>query len=232
MKTAIITGGGSGMGLAIARALAKEKFRVGIVGRRAAVLATAASGIKSAGGECWWAAVDVRDSLAVTHYVESVITHYDRIDLLVNNAGLFEMRRLEETTPEFWGEIIATNLTGVYNCCRAVWSHIGGGQIINISSVAGVQAFENNAAYCASKFGVIGLSEVLALEGKAHNIRVQVVCPGNTQTEAWAGQAPTEVQARMLTPERVADVVTWLAVSPPDVTLGRVVVTPSQDPWR
>jgi NAD(P)-dependent dehydrogenase (short-subunit alcohol dehydrogenase family) len=232
MKTAIVTGGGSGIGLAIARSLTRENFRVGIVGRRTEVLAEAADGINRNGGECWWATVDVCETSAVDSYIESVLTRYGSIDLLVNNAGVFEMRSFENTTPEFWHKVLDTNLTGVFNCCRAVWPHIGGGQIINISSVAGLQAFENNAAYCASKYGVIGLSEVLALEGKARNIRVHAVCPGNTQTDVWHGQAPLEVQSKMMSPERVAEVVRWLAMSSPDVTLGRVVITPLQNPWQ
>lgn len=231
MKTAIITGGGSGIGLAIARSLAGEKFRVGLIGRRGEVVEAAAQAINRAGGDSWWGAVDVRDEAAVTAFVESAVAQYGKINLLVNNAGVFQMRPLEETTLELWDETIDVNLKGAFICARAVWPHIEGGQIINISSVAGLRAFPGNAAYCASKFGLNGLSEVLALEGKARNIRVHLVCPGNTQTPTWADQAPAEVQARMMPPEAVAEVVRWLAVSPPEVMFDKVAVNPARDPW-
>ncbi|MBI3240799.1 MAG: SDR family oxidoreductase [Chloroflexi bacterium] len=232
MKTAIITGGGSGIGFAIARSLAKEKFRVGLIGRRGVAVEAASQAINRSGGDSWWGAVDVRDEAAVSAFVESAVAQYGKIDLLVNNAGVFKMRPIEETTVEFWDETLDINLKGAFIFSKAVWPHISGGQIINISSVAGIQAFPGNAAYCASKFGLNGLSEVLALEGKARNIRVHLVCPGNTQTQSWDDQAPAEVQARMMPPEAVAEVVRWLAVSPPEVTFDKVAVNPARDPWR
>jgi len=231
MKTAIVTGGGSGIGAAVARVLAGEGFRVGLIGRRGGMVEAVASEIKRAGGEAWWAAVDVRDEMAVGAFVESAVKQYRKIDLLVYSAGVFEMRLLEKTTVEFWDETLDINLKGAFICAKAVWPHIGGGQIINISSVAGVKAYANNAAYCASKFGLNGLSEVLALEGKARDIRVHVVCPGNTRTPIWGQQAPAEVQARMMKPEEVAEIIRWLAVSPVGITFGKLVVGPFQDLW-
>lgn len=232
MKTAIVTGGGSGIGAAAARALTKENFRLGLIGRRAAMVEAVASEINGSGGEAWWAAVDVRDEAGVTSFVESVVQRYGKIDLLINSAGVFEMRPFEQTTVEFWDEVLDINLKGAFICAKAVWPHIAGGQLINISSVAGVKAYANNAAYCASKFGLNGLSEALALEGKARNIRVHVVCPGNTQTPIWEGQAPVEVQAKMMKPEEVAEVVRWLAISPASLMFDKVIVNPAQDPWN
>jgi NAD(P)-dependent dehydrogenase (short-subunit alcohol dehydrogenase family) len=174
----------------------------------------------------------VRDPQAAASFVQESLAHSGRIDLLVNNAGVFELRPFEDTSLEFWQQTLDVNLTGAFIWARAVWPHIEGGQIINISSVAGLQAFENCAAYCASKFGLVGLSEALALEGRRRGIRVQVVCPGNTHTPIWAGQAPEAVQAKMMRPEDVAEVVRMLAVSAPAVTFGRLVVQPAQDPWK
>lgn len=232
MKTAIVTGGGSGIGLAVARGLARERFRVGLIGRTEGALEAAASAVSESGGQAWWAAVDVRDPAAVEAFVHDAVGRFNTIDLLVNSAGVFELRPFAETTLEFWHDTLETNLTGAFLCTRAVWPHISGGQIINISSVAGLQAFEGCAAYSASKFGLVGFSEVLALEGRSHNIRVHVVCPGNTRTPIWQDQAPASVQAKMLRPEDVAEIVCWLAVSPPEVTFGRLVVLPAQDPWQ
>lgn len=232
MKTAIVTGGGSGIGLAIAQAIAREHFRVGLIGRSEGALEAASNEIAGSGGESWWATVDVRDPAAVEAFIQDAVGRFGKIDLLVNNAGVFELRRFEQTTLEFWKQTLETNLTGAFVCTKAVWPHVEGGQIINISSIAGLQAFEGCAAYSASKFGLIGLSEVLALEGRQRNVRVHVVCPGNTHTPIWENQAPATVQLKMMRPEDVAEVVRWLAVSPPEVTFGRVVVLPSQDPWQ
>ena len=107
----------------------------------------------------------------------------------------------EQTDPGFWDETISINLTGAYIVSRAVWPYIDHGQIIHISSVAGVQPFDGCAAYSASKYGLIGLAEVLALEGNERDIRVHVICPGNTETPIWGDQAPAEVLERMMRPD-------------------------------
>jgi NAD(P)-dependent dehydrogenase (short-subunit alcohol dehydrogenase family) len=232
MKTAIITGASSGIGLAAARVLAGSGFRVGLVSRRHDTLSEAENEIKENGGQAWVKALDVRDEASVQEFVQDALNRFGGIDLLVNAAGLFRMAPLEETSREFWDEHLSTNLTGAFTITKAVWPHITDGQIINISSIAGVKPFPGNAAYSASKYGLIGLSEVLALEGKPRGIRVHVLCPGNTQTPAWGDQAPAEVQARMMRPEEVAEVVRWLAVSPPGVTFDKIVITPSVDPWE
>lgn len=232
LKTAIISGGGSGIGLHAARLLAKEGFRVGLVGRRVSLLECAAQSIRALGGEAWYTSLDVRNAVDVTAFVDAAVAQFGSVDLLVNNAGIFKMLPFEKTTSEFWQENLDTNLTGAYNFCRAVWQHIDNGQIINVSSVAGVQAFPGCAAYSAAKYGLVGLSEVLALEGKARGIRVHVLAPANTNTPIWDNQAPEKVRARMMRPEQVAEVIRWLAISPPEVTFDRLIIRPSQDPWR
>jgi NAD(P)-dependent dehydrogenase (short-subunit alcohol dehydrogenase family) len=232
MKTAIITGGGSGIGLAAAEALSREGFRVGLIGRRAEVLQSAVEGISRAGGEAWWAAVDVCDQTAIEAFVAETINRFGKIDLLVNNAGSFKLTSFEDMALAEWRETLDVNLTGAFICAKAVWPHIDNGHIINVSSVAGVQPYLGCAAYSASKYGLIGLSEVLALEGKARNIRVHVICPGNTQTDLWDEQAPAEVKARMMKPDDVAEVIRWLAISPPHVSFDKVVIRPTRDPWK
>ena len=232
MKTVIITGGGSGIGLATARALSREGYRVGLIGRRADALRSAAEAIAQDGGEAWWAALDVRDQPAVETFVAETIDRFGKIDLLINNAGSFKLTPMSDLTLDEWRDTLDVNLTGAFICAKAVWPHIDNGHIINVSSVAGMQPYPGCAAYGASKYGLIGLSEVLALEGKKRNIRVHVICPGNTQTDVWAGQAPAEVQARMMKPDDVAEVIRWLAVSPPHVSFDQIVIRPTHDPWK
>lgn len=232
MKQALITGGGSGIGRATAELLAQSGFRVGIGGRRPGPLAETVEHIQRAGGQAWWQVLDVRSEDSVQAWVQTALTFSPKIDLLVNNAGIFALRPFEQTDPQFWAETLDINLNGTYRVTRAAWPYLEGGQVINISSVAGVQPYPGCAAYSASKYGLIGLSEVLALEGKARRIRVHVVCPGNTETPIWQGQAPESVQQRMMRPEQVAEVIRWLALSPENVTFDRIVIRPTFDPWK
>ncbi len=231
MKTAIITGGGSGIGLATAQTLSREGFRVGLIGRRADVLQAAVAAITQAGGEAWAAAVDVCDHAAVEACVAATIDRFGTIDLLINNAGSFKLTPFEAMTLAEWHDTLDVNLTGAFICAKAVWPYLDNGHLINVSSVAGVQPYPGCAAYSASKYGLIGLSEVLALEGQARNIRVHVICPGNTQTELWGDQAPAAVKARMLRPDDIAEVIRWLAVSPPPVSFDKIVIRPTHNPW-
>lgn len=232
MKTAIITGGGSGIGLAAAQALSREEFRVGLIGRRAEVLQSAVGEISQAGSEAWWAAIDVRDAPGAEAFVADAVQRFGQIDLLLNTAGIFQLTPFVETSLDQWQETLDVNLTGAFIWSKAVWPHIAGGQIINVSSVAGMEPYLGCAAYGASKYGLMGLSEVLALEGKPRGIRVHALCPGNTQTPAWDGQAPAKVQARMMQPADIAEVIRWLAVSPPHVTFDAITVRPQRDPWK
>jgi NAD(P)-dependent dehydrogenase (short-subunit alcohol dehydrogenase family) len=160
------------------------------------------------------------------------VQRFGQIDLLVNNAGVFKLTPFENLSLDEWHETLSINLTGAFIWSKAVWPHIADGQIINVSSVAGVEPYLGCAAYGASKYGLVGLSEVLALEGKPRSIRVHAVCPGNTQTPAWSGQAPAEVQARMMQPDDIAEVIRWLAVSPPHVTFDAITVRLQRNPWQ
>lgn len=232
MKTAIITGAGSGIGLATARLLAREGFRLGLIGRRKTLIEEVADEIRQEGGRAWTGALDVRDALAVELFVRDSLPPSGKLDLLVHAAGIFQMQPFEKTSTELWDETISINLTGAYIVSKAVWQYIEGGQMIHISSVAGIEPYPGCAAYSASKYGLIGLSQVLALEGKKRKIRVHVICPGNTQTPIWDEQAPAEVIQRMMQPEQVAEVVRWLAISPPEVTFEPLVIRPSVNPWN
>jgi 3-oxoacyl-[acyl-carrier protein] reductase len=106
-----------------------------------------------------------------------------------------------------------------------------GGQIINVSSAAAFQAYEGQAAYCASKFGLNGLTEVLALEGRPHSIRAYAVCPAAAETAVWGETVAPEVLRRMMRPEDVAEAIRWLAVQPERLSFGPVIIRNLRDPW-
>ncbi len=228
-QVTIVTGAGSGLGAAIARALAADGAHCVLAGRRRQPLAAVAAGLASARV----VPCDVTDPAQVDHLMAETLREFGALNLLVNSAGVFQMRPFEETTRELWEATQAVNLSGPFLTCRAAWPHLKAsrGQVVNVSSVAGVQGFAGSTAYCASKFGLNGLSAALALEGQPHGIRVFAVCPGNTDTPIWDGQAPPAVQRRMMRPEAVADLVRWLVAAPREVELGPVVMRPFTDPW-
>ena len=150
---------------------------------------------------------DVAEPAQVERLAARAVDARGRIDILVNAAGIFQMVPFEAVSLELFDATLAVNLRGAFLCCRAVWPlmrQAGGGQIVNLSSVAGLRGFEGNSAYSASKFGLNGLSAVLALEGRPHNIRVLAVCPAAADTAVWEGQAPADVRERMMPASAVA----------------------------
>jgi NAD(P)-dependent dehydrogenase (short-subunit alcohol dehydrogenase family) len=185
-QVAIITRGSRGIGLAIARALVTEGANVAITGRTEADLSEARRHIEAAGpGKVETFHADVRQYADMDHVVSATVARFGGLDILVNNAGAWRSASVADMTPEEWSAVIDTNLTGPYNACHAALPQLkkrGGGYIINISSLAGKNAFPNAAAYCASKSGLNAFSEVLMQEVRHDNIRVTYVMPGSVAT--------------------------------------------------
>jgi 3-oxoacyl-[acyl-carrier protein] reductase len=234
-QTAVVTGAGSGLGAAVARALAGHGARCVLAGRRLEPLASVAAQVTAAGGLAEAVPTDVTDPLQVERLVARAAGAGSRVDILVNSAGLFRLAPLSETSIELFDQTLAVNLRGAFLCCRAVWPLMqqrGGGQIINISSVAGVEAYAGNSAYAASKFGLNGLTSVLALEGRSHNIRVLALCPAAADTDAWAGQTTEAMRRRMMPVEPLAELVAWLLASPRHLHFDPIVVRNFRDPWQ
>jgi NAD(P)-dependent dehydrogenase (short-subunit alcohol dehydrogenase family) len=219
----------------MAKALAAEGAACVLAGRRRETLQAVAVEINSAGGAALALPTDVSDEAQIETLVAQTVRAFGGMDLLVNNAGLFHIAPLTETPTALWDEMMAVNLRGAFLLCRAVWPHMvrrGGGQIVNVSSVAGVQGYAGEAAYCASKFGLNGLTAALALEGKPHNIRVLAVCPGAVDTPLWGPLASPEVMQRMMKPEAVAELVRWLVTTPGNLEYGPVILRNFKDPWE
>jgi 3-oxoacyl-[acyl-carrier protein] reductase len=204
----VVTGGSQGIGRAIALACARHGARVVVAARNAGRLEQVVAEIESSGGTGIAMPTDVTDEVQVAHLVAETVRAYDRVDGLVNSAGVAPLAPIRETSLEVWQHTLDVNVTGTFLCCRAVWepmSDQGNGSILNISSGAGKRAHAEWVAYCASKWAVMGLTESLALEGFPLGIRVNALCPGPTATPMRRENFPNEDQEPLLTPDQVAE---------------------------
>lgn len=190
-KVALITGGGRGLGRAIALAYARAGADVVVASRTRQQLEDVAAAIQATGRRSLAVPVDVTDSHSVTNMVQATQREFGRIDILVNCAGIGRSERLAEMTDQSWDEVIRTDLYGTFYCCREVVRVMiqqQAGSIINIASVAGVRSLPGFAAYGASKSGVIALTKVLALEVARYHVRVNAIAPGYFRTDLNAAE--------------------------------------------
>ncbi|MBI1332111.1 MAG: SDR family NAD(P)-dependent oxidoreductase [Armatimonadetes bacterium] len=222
-QVALVTGGGAGLGLAFARGLVAEGASVVLCGRRMDVLESAAAQL---GPEHLALRCDVTQETDIASVVASTIAHYGKLDILVNNAGIGDWIPFEETSTEYFDAVIATNLRGPFLCSRHAWPHLkeSKGQILNISSIAGDNAYTDMSAYCSSKWGLNGLTQVLALEGAPFGIRAMSVGPGAADTDIWGDHATPEQRGRMMTIDQVADLGLWMLASPRNVHVKTVII--------
>ncbi len=185
-KIALVTGAGKGIGRTIAIALANEGVHVGIIARTESDLQQVAEEITATGSKAALATADVSDIESVNKAVQSIAQELGNIDILINNAGTGKFGKFLELTSEEWENQVKVNLFGVYYATRAVLPQMIErkiGDIVNISSTAGLKGAPATSAYSASKFGVMGLTESLMLEVRKHNIRVTALNPSTVVTE-------------------------------------------------
>jgi 3-oxoacyl-[acyl-carrier protein] reductase len=231
-KVAVVTGGGRGIGYAIAARLAEMGATTVICGRSQQTLDAAAQQIRSAGGQCEAIVCDVAQLASVEALAARMQQSFGRTDILVNNAGVGDFSRpLHQLPPDDWERILNTNLRGVFyaiRCFAPMMINAGRGDIVNISSIAGKNPLPNGAAYAASKWGLNGLSYSVAEELRRYGIRVSVVCPGSTQSEL--GPHAGKDTLKMLRPADVAHVVAMLVTQAPQSFASEVVLRPTQKP--
>lgn len=221
-QVAFVTGGATGIGLAVSRALAARGATVAIFARNHARAEDAAAAIRNNGGAAHAFAADISKTESVDAAFGQALEQLGRVDILVNNAGLTRDGLFMRMTDEQWSEVLDTNLAGAFRCCRAVARSMmkaRSGRIINVSSVVGLMGNAGQTNYAASKAGLLGFTKSLAREIASRGITVNAVCPGYITTEmtsALPEAAQTELKARIPlgrlgTPEDVAEVIAFLA---------------------
>ena len=237
-QTALVTGGGSGIGLAVARLLLAEGARVAITGRSEDKLRTAATSLK-AGDRLIWHAADVSMPEPVEALVKDVTTRLGRIDILINNAGAnIKERTFRELTPETWKYLVGANLDGAFYCMAAVLPQMlkrQDGLIININSISGKRAGPlGGAAYAAAKFGLRGLTMAVAAEEKSSGVRVTSIYPGEVDTpilEHRPSPVTDDHRKSILQPEDVAAAVVFIATLPARAWIPELVIAPTKQQY-
>ena len=234
-KVAVVTGGTRGIGYAIAAALLGEGAAVCLCSRTGSDVERAVGALQATpGGKVMGLACDVRAYPQVERLLAATVEAFGGLDILVNNAGVGGRALLAEMPLDMWNEMLGTNLTGVFHCCRGaipIMRRRGGGYIVNIGSLAGKEAFPQATAYNASKFGLVGFSEALMQEVRYEGIRVSYVMPGSVHT-GFSGRAVGPEAAWKLAPEDVAAVVVDLVTLDPRALASRVEIRPSRPPRK
>jgi NAD(P)-dependent dehydrogenase (short-subunit alcohol dehydrogenase family) len=215
-KVAIITGAGRGIGAATARLFRREGARVVLASRTREELEQVAAECRLEGGETLVFPADISDELQVQALFNQTLKSFGPLDILVNNAAIIEVCDLVEMDAETWDRVMAINVRGPFLCCRAAFRQLiaagKGGSIINMTSLSGVRGpekFRGFSSYVASKYSVLGLSEILAVEGRPYAIRVNSIAPGAVDTAMLKKAAPFLKTGT--TPEHVARTVLYLA---------------------
>ena len=226
-KTVIITGAGSGIGAATAQLFAKHGAHVIVSDINEENATLVSKTINNSGGKSDVMIANVSDYQQVTSMVQSVVSKHGRLDVMINNAGIGnkQLLRTAEHTLEDWENVIAVNQTGVFYCMKIALQQMmkqGGGNIVNVASLAGLKASGLNIAYTASKFAVVGMTKSAALEYASKNIRINAVCPGYTRSalldkmihdnEALENRLKSYIpMKRFGQAEEIAEAIFWLA---------------------
>jgi len=240
-KAALVTGASSGLGRATTIALARAGADVALAARSKEELEGAKEEVLELGRRALALPVDLASEAQTAQALGRTVEAFGRVDILVNAAGTDEPGMVEELSVEGWDRTLAVNLRAPFLLSKAAFPHMrkaGGGIIVNISSVAGKKGWANASAYCASKFGLTGLTEALADEGKGHGIKAIVLYPGAMATN-WGAFTSEERKAgesteappptRALPPERVAELIAWVAASPQEFVLTEGIVLPIEE---
>jgi NAD(P)-dependent dehydrogenase (short-subunit alcohol dehydrogenase family) len=233
-RVTIVTGSSSGIGKAIACVFGREGARVVVAARRQNLCEQTVAQIHADGGQAISIPTDVTDESQVDRLIADTVRRFGRLDILVNNAGIGGGGRIIDTSTETFDRVIATNLRGTFLCARAGLGQMmrnGGGVILNMSSVAGVQAWAGTGAYSASKHGIMALTKAMADEGRPHKIKVCAICPGGVADEL-VDAPPIEIErSGAISPFDVAETCVYLATLGPNTIVQQIVLDRMMADW-
>lgn len=233
-KTAIITGASRGIGKTIAIALGKKKMRLALMARSTNKMQDVVNEIHAVGGEAIAVPCDLMNADAVETSLKRIFQHFNSLDVLISNAGIFLEKPIIEIEIEEWDRVLKTNLTATFLICQRAFLKMKDrkrGRIIAIASSASTQGYIHQAAYCASKHGLLGFTRCLSIEARPHNIHVHTICPGGVRTDllkdTYMGERVS--QGALIEPENIAELVLFLIRQPanidiPEINLKRFAV--------
>jgi NAD(P)-dependent dehydrogenase (short-subunit alcohol dehydrogenase family) len=228
-QVALVTGGGTGIGKAIAQAMLAEGAKTIIVGRKEEVLKKAQTELGS-GVEIM--VCDVTQEDQVDEVYKNIMSSHGRFDILINNAGMAAKAKSYEMSYDMWKKVVDVNLNGAFLCARGAMKIMvsqKSGRIINIGSISGQMSRPENAPYTATKFAIEGLTRALALDGRDHGIAVSVIHPGNAATNIWKGREEVSEREGLIPLEDLGKLaVTMLTMSPNVNILGSVILPITQ----
>lgn len=226
-KVAIVTGSSGGIGKAIALTFARDGASVVVAARRRILCEQVAERITRQGGQAMAIQTDVTDEAQVERMIAETVKRFGRLDILVNNAGIGGGSRIAETRTTDFDRVINTNLRGTFFCCRAGFRQMqrnGGGIILNLSSVCGLQAWAGTGTYSASKHGIMALTKALADEGRPYRIKVSAICPGGV-ADTLVDASPEEIaRSEQISPYDIAETAVYLATLGPSAVVHQVIV--------
>jgi NAD(P)-dependent dehydrogenase (short-subunit alcohol dehydrogenase family) len=228
-QVAVITGANQGIGKAIARMFAQEGAALVLCARNGEKLANVAEELRATGTEVATQVCDVSSEAAVERLFQVVRDRFGRVDILVNNAGAFDGGPLDEVSLDAWNNVIGSCLTGTFLCSRAAFSLMKSrrsGRILNIGSISAQRPREGSAPYSAAKFGVWGLTQAIALDGRPHGITCSCLHPGNVLVERRVDSGKESDDEPMMQPETIARAALAMVTLPSDVNFLEAIVLP------
>jgi NAD(P)-dependent dehydrogenase (short-subunit alcohol dehydrogenase family) len=231
-KVALVTGGGRGLGEAISCVLADAGVTVVPADIKLDLVQKVSDSINSNGGQAMPLEMDVSNPESVQKGIHSVIRQFGKLDILVNNAGTDKTESVEEISVEDWTRVINVNLVGPFLTSKYVFEHMknnGGGQIINIASTAAKRAWANASAYHASKWGLLGFSHALHVEGRPVNIKVTAILAGGMRTPFLLDRFPDIDINNLQEPHNVAETVKFVLTMPKETVIPEMMVIPMRE---